>query len=132
MVYNLSKCILVITRFLNKNVFPHSLGPDIIHLKFSGNIALTIILSLASHDCRLPLTLKEKLLVYGTMSLVSHLLWVIGETGFALGHPTASRIGFTLGCFSQKTYINLLMSSSLSLSLPFLLSILLSSAKQVP
>ena len=63
MIYILLKCKLVITRFFKKNVFPHSLGPDIMHLKFSGKIALKIILSLSSHDSRLPLTILEILLV---------------------------------------------------------------------
>ena len=39
----------------NKNVYPHSIGPAITHLRLSGNEAFTIILSLSSHDCRLPL-----------------------------------------------------------------------------
>ena len=36
----------------NKNFLPHSLGPNIIHLKLSGNSASVIISSSFSHDCR--------------------------------------------------------------------------------
>ena len=53
---NLSNCIAGIIRFFNKNVLPHSLGPNFKHLKFSGKGASTVKLSLPSHACRLPLT----------------------------------------------------------------------------
>ena len=58
-MYSLSKYILLIINSFNKNVLPHSVGPDIILLKFSGNAALTIIYSSLKHDCRLPLTSIE-------------------------------------------------------------------------
>ena len=35
-IYNLSNSILGENRFFNETVLPHSLGPDIIHLRFSG------------------------------------------------------------------------------------------------
>ena len=51
-MYSLSMYILIRISFFNKNVFPHSLGQDIIHLNFSGSVASVIILSSCSHDCR--------------------------------------------------------------------------------
>ena len=52
MMYSLSKYILARISFFNKNVLPHSLGPYIIHLTLSGNVASVIISSSFSHDCR--------------------------------------------------------------------------------
>ena len=39
MIYNLSNCMPGINRFFNKTVLSPSLGPDIIHLRFSGKKA---------------------------------------------------------------------------------------------
>ena len=61
MIYNLSISILFKNRYFNNAVFPHSLGPDIIHLKVSGNLRLTILILSFIHDCRLPLTSINKI-----------------------------------------------------------------------
>ena len=66
MMYSLSKCILARISFFNKTVLPHSLGPDIIHLKFSGNVASVIILSSFSHDCSSSFMFTEILLLRST------------------------------------------------------------------
>ena len=69
MIYNLSNCMQGINRFFNKTVLPHSLGPAIIHLRFSGNVTSTVILLSVIHGCRLPLTLINKFPFY---SLLMH------------------------------------------------------------
>ena len=51
-MYSLSKYILARISFFNKNVLPHSLGPDILHLKLSGNAASVIISSSFNHKYR--------------------------------------------------------------------------------
>ena len=61
MIYNLSKSTPSRIRFYKKNVHPHSLGADTIHLKFSGKMAATFIFGLFSHDCRLTSTPISKL-----------------------------------------------------------------------
>ena len=70
MIYNLSKSILFKNRYFIYAVFPHSLGPDFIHLKVSGNLLLTIIFLSFIHDCRLPLTSINKLDGEGAKPLV--------------------------------------------------------------
>ena len=62
-MYSLSKYILARIIFFNENVLPHSLGPDIIHLKLFGNVASVIISSSFSHDCRSSFVFIEILLV---------------------------------------------------------------------
>ena len=62
-MYSLSKYIQARISFFNKNVLPHSLGPDIIHLKFSGSLTSVIILSSFSDDCRSLFMFTEILLL---------------------------------------------------------------------
>ena len=58
-MYSLSKYILARISFFNKNVLPHSLGPDIIHLKLSGNVASVIMSSSFRHEYRSAFILTE-------------------------------------------------------------------------
>ena len=47
-----SKYILALTDLFNKNVLPHSLGPDNLHLKFSRRVASVIIFLSSNQDSR--------------------------------------------------------------------------------
>ena len=110
MIYNLAKSTPSRIRFFNTNVFPHSLGPDIIHLNFSGNMAAFFIFLLYSHDCRLSLT-----------SISKSDSPLMGEGGlpteFSPTMITLSHIHCKLGLSLCLALLNIISSSLSSLSL---------------